>query len=145
MASRMKLRTPGIIFAWLILFNFVGLQSARADEAIEFKNIIAQQIEAFQTNDNATAFNFASDTIRQHFKSADRFIRMVQIKYDPVYRPRWYKFDQFEILGGIPTQSVIIQSSQGLYWLALYEFELQENNDWKIRGVSLRELVGAGA
>ena len=128
-----------------VVFSFIVTQPIRAEDAGLFEKIIGEQIDAFQKNDSVTAFGFAAETIQQHFKNADSFMRMVKFKYDPVYRPRWYKFDQFIMLEDVPTQSVIIQSIEGVYWLAIYEFELHVDKSWKIRGVSLSELVGAGA
>ncbi len=121
------------------------LASARADGAADLsgseltsiRSVIEQQLQAFQTDDGASAFAFASPDIQRMFQSPDRFMAMVRQGYRPVYRPREVQFLDVIDLGGVPTQRVLVVGPDGVVVTAYYAMERQPDGSWKIDGCLL--------
>ena len=86
----------GRVFVALAMLVMSGLAAARADVADADRNairgIISGQIEAFQRDDGATAYGYASPTIQGLFPTVDQFMAMVRSGYQPVYRPKSVTF-----------------------------------------------------
>ena len=83
------------IFAilWLIL---VLSSPLAAGEKEDVQAIINGQIEAFQKDDFAAAFTYASPSIRSMFGTPENFGKMVQRGYPMVWRPKDVRFLDFE-------------------------------------------------
>ncbi|WP_206602953.1 DUF4864 domain-containing protein [Leptolyngbya ohadii] len=60
--------------------------------------MIERQLQAFQQDDAAGAFAFASPGIQAQCGTPENFMRMVQRGYAPVYRPRSVEFTRFDDL-----------------------------------------------
>ncbi len=52
----------------------------------------ADELEAFQRDDEVTAFSYAAPRVRAHFRTPANFMQMVRDSYRAVYRPRAVKF-----------------------------------------------------
>ncbi|MGJ8585883.1 MAG: DUF4864 domain-containing protein [Marinosulfonomonas sp.] len=116
-------------------FIFVLLASlpARAQsEAV--RSVIQQQVEAFQANDNARAFSFASPSLQQMFRSSDNFVAMVQRGYPMVWRPSDVEFSSLRSEQGRQFQTVIFTDQQGDRHALEYELSDAEG-DWRIYSV----------
>lgn len=116
-------------------FIFVLLASlpARAQsEAV--RSVIQQQVEAFQANDNARAFSFASPSLQQMFRSSDNFVAMVQRGYPMVWRPSDVEFSSLRSERGRQFQTVIFTDQQGDRHALEYELSDAEG-DWRIYSV----------
>ncbi len=100
--------------------------------------IIEQQLAAFQADDGALAFSFASPTIQRLFQTADNFMTMVRTGYPPVYRPRTHEFLDPVLTEGGWTQPVLLVGPDGVPVIADYFMELQPEGQWLINGCSLR-------
>ena len=114
---------------------------ARADvssaDRATIQTIIQNQIAAFQRDDGATAYSYASPTIQGLFPSPEQFMTMVRDGYRPVYRPRSVVFGEvIETLAG-PVQRVYLTGPDGRGWVALYSLERQPDGSWKINGCRL--------
>src|ERR1700756_3001229 len=54
--------------------------------------VVEDQLAAFQRDDGAAAFAFASPGIQAEFGTVENFMAMVRSGYQPVYRPREVAF-----------------------------------------------------
>lgn len=101
------------------------------------REVIEDQLAAFQRDDMVAAFAQASPTIQRQFGTAENFMRMVRIGYKPVYRPRRVEFRDIILLRGEPTQQVFLIGPDRLPVMALYPMEQQPDGAWKINGCYL--------
>jgi hypothetical protein len=117
-----------------------GVRAEVADADREaFRALIQSQLDAFQADDGAAAYSYASPGIQQIFPTADRFMAMVRGAYQPVYRPQSVIFGQIEETANGPVQRVHLIGPDGRNWLALYSLEQQPDGSWLINGCTLTE------
>ncbi len=109
--------------------------SPRDEAAI--RDVIVQQLEAFQRDDAPAAFAFASPMIQRQFGDPDTFMEMVRRGYRPVYRPRAVRLGALTREGGRLTQEVFLVGPDGRQVLALYFMARQSDGAWRIDGVRL--------
>ena len=124
------------LFATLIL----ALGPARADDAAAAaRSIIESQINAFLSDDMATAYSFAAPSIKQIYPDQTRFFDMVKRGYQPVYRPGNFAFGRSKSAanGAGMVQEVLISGPDGQDWTALYSLERQPDGSFKINGVQM--------
>lgn len=121
-------------------------QSVSEADAAEFQRIITGQFNAFNVDDGAAAYGFASPSIQRIFPTPEIFMSMVRQSYAPVYRRQSYAFGRIgDEMGGQPTQHVTIIDANGKAWTAFYAMERQPDGSWKIKGCLLVEAPGADA
>ena len=118
--------------------DFAGTASA---QGAEIKGVIGSQIEAFQADDFATAFTYASPTIRGIFGSPSNFGRMVTQGFPMVWRPAQVEYLELRDEGGQLTQRVRVVDQAGRVHVLDY-FMTQTGDGWKINGVQLVEQPG---
>jgi hypothetical protein len=117
---------------------------ATAESEDPIASVIGQQIEAFQADDFAGAFAFASPSIRQMFGSADNFGVMVRRGYPMVHRPAEVEFlDQID-RDGATYQTVRILDQNGTSHLLEYMMILGPDG-WRINGVRFLRAPAIGA
>jgi hypothetical protein len=144
LASRRRLlrAAPLVAAAVLIPLAAIHLQAATAPLApgapAEIQAVIEAQLAAFRRDDGAAAFALASPTIRGIFRTPERFMEMVRGGYQPVYRPRRYRFLELGMERGQPVQRVLFVGPDGMAVIALYLMERQPDGGWRIDGVFLR-------
>lgn len=130
----------------LILAVIVALMvsaPARAQQD-DIRTVIGAQLEAFQADDVATAFTFASPVIKNMFGTAENFGLMVRRGYPMVWRPADVRFLGLETRGGQQVQRVLITDSAGnLHALDYYMVETAEG--WQINGVHILPALDVGA
>lgn len=114
---------------------------ALADQAA-IQAVIQQQMAAFQQNNAAIAFSFASPAIQAQFGDPETFLRMVQIGYAPVYAPRGIIFGELTTIEGIPAQQVIVMSDREEIVQATYLMQQQADGSWRIHGCFLTPVSG---
>ncbi len=112
--------------------------SARADE-VAIRDVIASQIEAFQADDFATAFTYASPSIRQIFRTPENFGNMVRQGYPMVWRPVEMNFLSIEMVDGMLWQNVMIRDRRGELHVLEYQM-IQMEGAWKINAVRIRPM-----
>jgi hypothetical protein len=123
----------------------VLVQPVRADEAATLdgtdqeaiRAVVEEQLAAFQRDDERAAFDLASPTIQQQFRSSADFMRMVRSGYQPVYRPRDVQFGEIETVEGVIVQRVELVGPDGVPALAHYVMERQPDGSWRINGCFL--------
>jgi hypothetical protein len=101
-------------------------------------SVIERQLLAFQQDDAERAFSCASPGIREKFGPAANFLRMVQVAYPAVYRPRSVLFETLVCIQCLPAQEVLFLSSEGTLMKALYLMQKQPDGSWKIDGCFLK-------
>ena len=108
-----------------------------ADKAL-IRQVIQDQVKAFQRDDGEAAFGLAAPSIRAMFGSPDRFMAMVRGGYRPVYRPREFVFRDLVVEDGEVIQPVAVVGPDGVPMLALYKMQwLAEERVWRINGCVL--------
>lgn len=137
---------PFIATCLLSLVFFVGqaqAQSTSTTSETAIHEVIADQIDAFKTKDYDRAFSHAAPTIKQIFKTSDRFANMVKGGYEPLYDPEAYAFSRSIEQGGSVYQEVLVTDKTGKQWQAVYTLKQQEDGTWKITGVKMEPTTGA--
>ena len=130
------------ILAGLVLALGLASAPARADDSIA--QVIRDQIAAFQSDDFATAFTFASPTIRQLFGSPERFGQMVQQGYPMVHRPADVTMLEQTDLGSATLQRVLIRDGQGRAHVLEYQMVPGPDGGWLINGVQFVQAPQTG-
>ena len=99
--------------------------------------VIQAQLAAFQRDDGAAAFAYASPTIRAKFGTAARFMTMVRRGYAAVYRPQAVEFLEARVVEGRTGQALRVVGPDGQTVIAVYWMEQQPDGSWRINGVTL--------
>jgi hypothetical protein len=138
------MRFPSALMALFLMFG-VGHLAAQssstpdiaAGDRVAIRQVIENQIAAFQRDDASAAFGFASPNIQSMFRTPENFIAMVQQGYPPVYRPQAMTFS--EIVGDAdgPVQLVDIVGPSGEAVTAAYEMLQLPDGSWRINGCVL--------
>lgn len=105
---------------------------------------ILDQIEAFKADDFATAFTFASPSIKSIFMSPENFGRMVKQGYPMVHRPGSVRMLESREVGGRLWQKVMITDQTGRTHILDYQM-VEGPEGWLINGVQLLPEPGVGA
>jgi uncharacterized protein DUF4864 len=101
------------------------------------REVIEAQIDAFRQDNGDLAFSYAAPGIREQFKTAENFMRMVKTGYPAVYRPASVAFVDTAVEDGIPIQVVQFSDSAGAVWIGLYTMQRQPDKSWKVNGCQL--------
>ena len=126
----------------LLASLFLALPAAAQDAPI--RATIEHQLQAFQADDFATAFTFASPNIKAIFGTPENFGRMVTEGYPMVHRPAAVKMLELrEVAGGL-WQRVMITDQMGRTHLLDYQM-IEAENGWQINAVHLLKAEGVGA
>lgn len=97
---------------------------------------IENQIEAFQADDFAKAFSFASPNIKGIFGTAENFGAMVKEGYPMVYRPSEVEMlDLREVAGDLWQRVRIVDQAGQAHYLDYMMIETPEG--WQINAVQL--------
>ena len=128
--------------AFVFLLFGLTLHVARADTASEIQSVIADQLDAFGKDDEARAYDHASDMIKQLFPSKSIFMDMVRTGYPPVYRAKSWSFAEPTTIETGISQIVKLTDEQGRVWNALYTLERDSTGEWKITGCRILKSDG---
>ena len=126
----------------IIFLSFKVEASVLSDkDESDIINVVKLQLEAFQQDDFETAYSYASPIIKQIFKNADEFKRMVKSGYQAVYRPKSVNFGPVELIDGVPVLIVYLVDPDGIFVTANYTMQKQDNGEWLINGCILNKAV----
>lgn len=100
----------------------------------DIEAVIGSQIEAFQADDFARAFAFASPVIQRMFVTPENFGLMVRRGYPMVWRPGEVSFLDLAEIDGALWQRVEITDRSGQRHYLGYKMEPGADG-WKIAGV----------
>lgn len=127
----------------LILCLSLGPYSAAWSQESEIRDVISQQLQAFQKDDFAKAFTFASPVIKGIFGTSQRFGEMVKQGYPMVWRPADVKYGSLVDKDGLMEQTVFFTDHLGRVFQATYHM-VETVDGWQINGVHIKE-AGIGA
>lgn len=128
------------IFA-IFLAALAGMAQAQSDT---IEATIQRQIEAFRADDFATAFGYASPSIRGIFETPENFGAMVRGSYPMVWRPETVEFGALREVAGRLWQRVILRDAEGRLHALDYQM-IETEGGWRINGVQLLQAPGVGA
>lgn len=117
--------------------------TAQAQQA-DIQGVITSQLDAFKTDDFATAFTFAAPTIQNIFRTPENFGRMVSQGYPMVWRPAEVDYLDLRREDGRVLQDVRITDTDGRSHLLEYSMT-EMGGVWKISGVRILEAPGVAA
>lgn len=126
-----------LISLLLVVLGSLPLQAqdARSSAVVD---TIQSQLDAFQEDDFAKAFTYASPAIKRLFGNPDRFGAMVRNGFPMVWRPSAVEFldfkDEAESEGGQVSQMVLFRDANGVPVVMEY-FMIETENGWQIDGV----------
>lgn len=136
-------RTP--VLGWFLVFTFVSVigpvMAQDGSDRTTIRQVIESQLTAFQRDDAAGAYGFASPTIQEKFVSPDIFLEMVKTGYPAVYRPREVEFRDLRSEGGRLYQDVFLIGPDGSTVMAVYEMQRQPDGSWRINGCWLTKAA----
>ena len=104
------------------------------------RQVIEQQIVAFQNDNAVAAFAQAAPGIQVQFGTAENFINMVKAAYPPVLSPRSVVFEDLQQVDDLPAQQVMLMGQDGGLVRATYLMQQQVMGDWKIAGCYLTPM-----
>lgn len=140
-AMRMKFCLSPLIGLLLCVAATFVATSATAEigsaDRKEIRGVVQRQLEAFQSDDEVTAFSYAAPSVRAQFRTPAEFMRMVRNSYRAVYRPRAVKFFEPEVVNGEIIQAVQVVAPDGTVMVALYAMQHQPDKAWRIAGCKL--------
>ena len=133
---------------WAIMVSCVFATQAIAADVQQrnpgIEGTIGAQIDAFLEDDFATAFGYASSSIKGVFGSPERFGQMVRNGYPMVWRPGEVRFLELRNIDGALWQKVLIRDLAGRLHVLDYQM-IQTDDGWRINGVQLLRPPGVGA
>ncbi|MEM7473142.1 MAG: DUF4864 domain-containing protein [Pseudomonadota bacterium] len=106
-------------------------QDTRVDAVV---GTIQNQLDAFQVDDFATAFTYASPNIKRLFGNPARFGQMVRNGFPMVWRPSEVQFLEFKDQAGQVSQLVLFRDANGVP-IVLEYFMVETEQGWQIDGV----------
>lgn len=112
------------------------LASGAFAQSPEIEANIKAQIKAFESDDFATAFTYASPNIQTQFRTPENFGAMVRNGYPMVWRPAEVQFLELRQVSGLWWQKVRVVDASGRVHILDYQM-VQLDRDWKINGVQL--------
>ena len=116
--------------------------AAAEDAAVQ--GVISAQIEAFKADDFARAFEFASPTIQDVFRTPENFGAMVKNGYPMVWRPVELRYLEARVIAGQLWQKVLVKDAAGERFLLDYRM-INTAEGWRIDAVQLLELPEVSA
>jgi hypothetical protein len=129
----------------LILITFTAFAAPAQETPVPaIQTTIQNQFNAFLQDDVATAFTFASPTIKGMFGTAEQFGQMVQQGYPMVWRPADVKYLELRNVAGNLWQRVMVTDQAGRVHMLDYQM-IETPEGWQINGVQLLPSAGVGA
>lgn len=116
---------------------------AFAQEA-PIQSTIRDQIAAFQADDFARAFTYASPTIHDIFGTPENFGKMVREGYPMVWRPAEVEMQDLRTIAGSLWQRVRVTDQKGQSFLLDYQM-VEGSQGWRINAVQVQKAPDVGA
>lgn len=128
----------------LVFAAALALAAPATAQDADIEATIRSQFEAFRADDFATAFTFASPTIKGLFGTPENFGAMVRQGYPMVYRPGTVRMLERREVAGAQVQRVLVTDQSGRTHVLDYQM-IETPDGWQINGVQLLPDVGVGA
>lgn len=124
--------TRSLALCLLISLAAAPVARSEAVPAKEARQVIEQQLSAFERDDAAGAYSYAAPELQAQFPDPDLFLYMVANHYPAVHRHRSVEFGPVAEKDGAVAETVIFTDGDGRVWNALYTLEKQPEGAWKI-------------
>lgn len=121
---------------------WLGMAIGAVAQQDDIRQTIRNQLDAFKSDDVATAYDYASPSIKNVFRNPEVFGHMVEHGYPMVWRPGAVVFLELEERDGRMFQPVMIEDKSGIVHVLEYKM-IQIEDAWQIDGVRLIESDGA--
>ncbi len=131
------MRLPALLLSLCLAFPVM------AEEA-PIRQTIQNQLDAFLQDDFATAFTYASPSIKSLFGTPENFGLMVRQGYPMVHRPADVKMLDLHQEGERLWQRVMITDQNGQSHVLNYQM-IETADGWQINGVRLLPSPEVGA
>lgn len=125
----------------IICATLIGRAEAQEPE---IQSVISDQVAAFQVDDFAAAFAYASPNIQSIFETPERFGAMVENGYPMVHRAEEFRFLDLREIAGALWQKVLFRDQSGGVHILDYQM-VQGAGGWKINAVQLLRAPDVGA
>ncbi|MEL6441920.1 MAG: DUF4864 domain-containing protein [Cyanobacteria bacterium J06621_8] len=115
---------------------------SESDKA-KIRQLIEQQLKAFQQNDEAAAFALTSPSMQKKFSRQD-FITTLKDKYRGMIEPRSIMFRGFTLINNFPALVSMIMDQEGSLAQGIFIVQHQQDYSWRIHGyelVSINEKI----
>ncbi|TVR96546.1 MAG: DUF4864 domain-containing protein [Rhodospirillales bacterium] len=109
------------------------------DDHYSIEYVVRAQLMAFREDDVERAFTYVTPGIRERFRSAEAFVRMVRESYPTVYRPGSVEFAEIRLTEHGAVQTVFIVGLDDAAVIAHFLLQRQASGDWRIAGCSLQQ------
>ena len=108
---------------------------SESDKAM-IRQLIEKQLQAFQQQDEATAFSLTSPTIQRKFARQD-FISILKDKYGAMIQPRSIIFRGFTLVNNFPALVSTVMDRDGELAQGIFIVQHQQDYSWRIHGYDL--------
>ncbi|MEO0014765.1 MAG: hypothetical protein RLZZ535_3154 [Cyanobacteriota bacterium] len=100
------------------------------------RQLIENQLQAFQANDLATALSLTSPKIQNKFTLAD-FSQIMTAKYGAILKPRSVMFRGFTLVNNFPALIAMIMNQEGNLVKVVFIVQHQQDYSWRVHGYEL--------
>ncbi|MEY2832477.1 MAG: hypothetical protein RLZZ574_1735 [Cyanobacteriota bacterium] len=100
------------------------------------RQLIENQLQAFQANDLATALSLTSPKIQSKFTLAD-FSQIMTAKYGAILKPRSVMFRGFTLVNNFPALIAMIMDQSGNLVKVVFIVQHQQDYSWRVHGYEL--------
>ena len=100
------------------------------------RQLIEKQLQAFQQQDEATAFSLTSPTIQKNF-ARQEFMKAIAEKYSALTRPRSIMFRGFTLVKNFPALVSTVMDREGTLSQGIFIVQHQQDCSWRIHGYEL--------
>jgi hypothetical protein len=131
-------------FSSLLVVAVLTFAAPAVAQEEPIQDTIQSQIDAFQADDFARAFTFASPNIKGIFGTPENFGAMVKNGYPMVYRPSDVQMLELREIAGNLWQRVRIVDQAGAGWFLDYMM-VETAEGWQINAVQIMPAPDVGA
>lgn len=100
------------------------------------RQLIENQLQAFQANDLATALSLTSPKIQSKFTLQD-FSQIITAKYGAILKPRSVMFRGFTLVNNFPALIAMIMDQSGNLVKVVFIVQHQQDYSWRVHGYEL--------
>jgi hypothetical protein len=122
-----------------------GPRNFSSQEKRSIEDAVRTQIRAYVARDADQAFAKLAPSTQRFFSQPDRFLRSISQEIPTMLDTRRFAFLGVEQVGNRILQHVLITDSTGHEWLAEFQLEQREGDDWRIKGCILQATPGQQA
>lgn len=122
-----------------------GPRGFSSQEKRNIEDAVRTQIRAYVARDAEEAFAKLAPSTQRFFGKPDKFLRSIAQEIPTMLDTRRFAFLGVEQVGDRIVQQVLITDSTEHEWLAEFQLEQREGDDWRIKGCILQATPGQQA